>query len=558
MDRPWLASYPASVPADIDTTQCTSLVEILENSCAQHASESAYRSFGRRLTFAELDHLSLGFAAYLQTETGLRPGDRLAIMLPNLLQYPVSLFGALRAGLVVVNVNPLYTPRELKHQLADSGARGIVILENFAHTLEAALDGTPVEFAIVTQLGDLLGGLKGRLTNFAVKYVKRMVPRWSLPNTVGFTEVLSRGAGISLNKPALGPNDLAFLQYTGGTTGLAKGAELTHGNMVANVLQACAWLSAIRTPGPNLVVTALPLYHIFSLTANCLTFMRFGGENLLIVNPRDLDRFVAEIRSVGFTAITGVNTLFNKLLHHPGFAKVDFSRLRLTMGGGMAVQHSVAERWKAVTGSTLIQAYGLTETSPAACINPLDAQEFDGSIGIPISSTLVSIRDDDFQALPAGQIGEICVKGPQVMHGYWGRPEETAKVLSDDGWLRTGDIGLMNEDGFVTVVDRKKDMIIVSGFNVYPNEVEDVIATHPGVLEVAAVGIPDANTGESVKAVVVRKDPEISSEEILRHCREYLTAYKIPRQVEFRDELPKSNVGKILRRELREPSPSAR
>jgi long-chain acyl-CoA synthetase len=459
----------------------------------------------------------------------------------------------LRAGLTLVNTNPLYTARELKHQLTDSGAAAIIVLENFAHTLADVIGETQCRHVIVTAIGDMLGFPKSAITNLVVRRVKKLVPPWSIPGAVPFKDALRRGARGKLKEPEIGGDDIAFLQYTGGTTGVAKGAMLTHRNMVANMLQALAWIGPNMKEGEEVVVTALPLYHIFALTANFLVFARVGGFNHLITNPRDMPGFVKAIKDIGFTALTGVNTLFAGLLNTPGFDKVDFSRLHLTLGGGMAVQRAVADRWKKATGCTLAEAYGLTETCPAVCINPLDIPEYNGSIGLPIPSTEISIQDDDGKSLPIGEVGELCVRGPQVMKGYWNRPDETAKVLSADGWLRTGDIARIDEKGFVYIVDRKKDMILVSGFNVYPNEIEDVVAQHPGVLEVAAVGVPDEKSGEAVKLVVVKKDPNLTADDIRAHCRANLTGYKQPKYIEFRDSLPKTNVGKILRRELREP-----
>ena len=551
MEKIWLKEYPPGMPAEIDLSEFASLKDILEKSCRQFAELPAYSNMGVTLRYRDIDRLSRDFGAYLQG-LGLSKGDRVAIMLPNTLQYPVALFGALRAGLTVANVNPLYTPRELEHQLVDSGAAAIVIIENFAHTLQKVLDKTAVKTVITTQLGDLFPIPKRWLVNAVVKYVKKMVPAWNIPSAVPFRRALSEGAARTLMDVPLGHGDLAFLQYTGGTTGVAKGAMLTHGNLVANLQQASAWLSAISKPTEETVITALPLYHIFSLTANCLTFMKLGGHNILITNPRDMTGFVKELGKVKFTAVTGVNTLFNGLLHTPGFDRLDFSTLKITMGGGMAVQRAVAENWRKVTGKPLIEAYGLTETSPAACINPLDLSDHNGSIGLPIPSTELSIRDDEDRELGIGEKGELCIRGPQVMQGYWNRPEETAKVMTSDGYLRTGDIGIMDERGYTRIVDRKKDIILVSGFNVYPNEIEDVVALHPGVREAAAVGIPDEKSGEAVKIVVVKKDPALTSEALIAHCRQHLTSYKVPRHVEFRTELPKTNVGKILRRLLRE------
>lgn len=550
MERIWQKSYPAGVPADIEMDGVTTLVSVVRESCRRYADKTSYISMGKSLSYAELDRLTRDFAAWLHAN-GLSRGDRVALMMPNLLQYPVCLFGALRAGCVVVNCNPLYTPHELQHQLADSGARVIVVADNFAATVQKALDGTAIERVVVTSIGELLGPLKGRLVDFVVRRVKRMVPAWSLPGAIRLGDALRAGAAAPFTEVELDQRDLACLQYTGGTTGVAKAAMLTHGNLVANLSQAYAWVRPLVTEGEECIVTALPLYHIFALTANCLTFMKMGASNLLIINPRDIPGLVKEMRKVPFSAFTGVNTLFNALLNNPDFARLDFSRLRLTMGGGMAVQRSVADRWRAVTGRSLAQAYGLTETSPAVTINPLDVQEFTGSIGLPVPSTDISIRDDAGQELGVGETGEICVRGPQVTQGYWQRPDETALVLYADGFLRTGDVGYVDEKGYVFLVDRKKDMILVSGFNVYPNEVEDVAALHPGVREVAAVGVPDERSGEAVKLYVIRKDPALDAETLIAHCRKQLTGYKVPRYIEFRDDLPRTNVGKILRRELK-------
>ena len=552
MDRIWLDNYMPGVPADIDIDEFASLREIIEKSCVRFAELPAYSNMGKTITFAELDQQSRAFGAYLQRKLGFKQGDRVAIMMPNLLQYPVAAFGLLRAGMVVVNTNPLYTARELRHQLTDSGARGIVILENFAATLEEVLADTSVEAVITTQIGDMLPTPKKQLINFVIKRIKKMVPAWNIQNTLKFEKVLAEGRWQELDEPDLTHDDIAFLQYTGGTTGVAKGAMLTHGNMVANLQQTSAWLDPLIDIGAEKIVTALPLYHIFSLTANCLSFMKMGGENILITNPRDFPAFVKELGRHPFTAITGVNTLFNALLNTPGFDQLDFSHLRMALGGGMAVQRPVAEQWQRVTGKPLIEAYGLTETSPAACMNPLNNLGFNGSIGLPISSTIVSVRDDDGNELPLGEIGELCIAGPQVMKGYWNRPEATAETMTADGALRTGDMGYMDKEGYAYITDRKKDMILVSGFNVYPNELEDVAATHPGVLEAAAVGVPHAKSGEAVKMFVVRKDASLTEGQLLEFCREHLTGYKIPRYIEFRDELPKTNVGKILRRELRD------
>jgi len=555
-ERPWLDHYPEGVPAQIDLNAYASVAAVLEEAFSKFRDRPAFHSFGKELSYGQIDELSHHFAGYLTGVLKLGKGDRIAIMMPNVLQYPIALFGALRAGLVVVNTNPLYTARELKHQLEDAGAKALVVMDNFGATVQQVVAETEVKHIITTGLGDLLG-LKGKVMNLVVKHVKKMVPDFHLPHAVRFRDALAQGAAHPAPKVTLGHDDLAFLQYTGGTTGVAKGAMLSHGNMVANMLQAGAWIGTNAKPGEEVIITALPLYHIFSLTANGLVFTRLGGLNWLITNPRDMPGFVKELKKSRFTALTGVNTLFNGLLNTPGFAEVDFSRLHLSLGGGMAVQRAVAERWKKVTGVTLAEAYGLTETSPAACINPLDLKDYNASIGLPIPSTDVAIWSEENQPLPIGEVGELMVKGPQVMQGYWQRPDETAKVLGADGWLHTGDIARMDQNGYVYIVDRKKDMILVSGFNVYPNEVEDIVMTHPGVAEVAAVGVPDEHSGEVVKLFVVRKDPNLTVEALKEFCRENLTGYKRPKLIEFRDALPKSNVGKILRRELRDEKKSA-
>ncbi|HET9679145.1 MAG TPA: long-chain-fatty-acid--CoA ligase FadD [Gammaproteobacteria bacterium] len=551
-DKIWLKEYPADVPAEIDVNEFHSVKDIIEQSCHKFRDMPAYTNMGATLSYAHIEQQSGYFAAWLQKVAGIEKGDRVAIMMPNLLQYPVALFGILRAGGVVVNVNPLYTPRELEHQLKDSGARAIIILENFAHVLEQVKDKTAVEKVLTTRIGDMLPAPKSWLVNFVVKNIKKMVPEWNIPGSLTFKHALHEGKWQTLNKVELGHDDIAFLQYTGGTTGVAKGAVLTHGNMVANMLQARAWLGEMLEEGRETVITALPLYHIFSLTANCLVFLEIGGLNVLITNPRDIPAFIKELGKFRFTAITGVNTLFNALLNADGFGKLDFSRLKLTLGGGMAVQRAVAERWKKATGVPLLEAYGLTETSPAACINPFTLKDYNGSIGLPISSTDVEIRDEEGKGVPLGDTGELCVRGPQVMREYWQRPDETENVLFDDGFLRTGDMARMDEKGYVYIVDRKKDMINVSGFNVYPNEIEAVAVEHPGVLEAAAVGVDDEHSGEVVKLFVVKKDPNLTEADVLAHCKQELTGYKVPKHIEFRDELPKTNVGKILRRALRE------
>jgi long-chain acyl-CoA synthetase len=564
MDKPWLTSYPTGVPAEIDLKAFSSVRDILEKSCKRFADRPAYSNLGVTLTYAELDRLSRDFAAFLQSMPGLGKGERVAIMMPNLLQYPIALFGVLRAGMTVVNVNPLYTARELEHQLKDSGARAIVVVENFAHTLQQVVDRTAVETVVTTQIGDLLPVPKRWVVNYVVKNVKKMVPAWRIDGAIEFRSALRRGAAAQLKDVPLTHDDIAFLQYTGGTTGVAKGAMLTHGNIVANLQQASAWIGQDLKEGEEVVITALPLYHIFCLTANALVFMKVGGENVLITNPRDMPGFVKELSRKPFSVMTGVNTLFNALLNTPGFDKLDFSRVKFSLGGGTAVQRPVAERWQKVTGTRLVEAYGLTETSPAACVNPLGS-EYNGTIGLPIPSTEIAIASDDLTPLPVFDgktpvekcTGEICIRGPQVMKGYWQQPAETAKVLTPDGWLRTGDVGFMDARGYVTITDRKKDMILVSGFNVYPNEIESVVAMHAGVLECAAVGIPDDKSGEAVKVVVIKKDPSLTADDVLKHCREHLTGYKVPKRVEFRTELPKTPVGKVLRRELRD-APKAR
>jgi long-chain acyl-CoA synthetase len=549
---PWLSSYPEGVPAEIDLEGYSSILDIFDQSCVSYKDRAAYVNFDKELTYADLDRLTDRFAAWLQSR-GLEKGDRIALMMPNILQYPVALFGAMKAGLIIVNTNPMYTARELKHQLEDSGAKAIVVVENFAHVLEKIRGEVELEQIITTRIGDLLGFPKGALINFILKYVKKAIPEFSLPGSTPLNTVLKEGAGMSLSPVEFELEDIAFLQYTGGTTGVAKGAMLTHRNLVANMLQAKAWMIPTGVgQDTEIVISALPLYHIFALTANCLVYMAMGGVNVLITNPRDMPGFIKELQKVPFTFIPGVNTLFNGLLNEPGFAELDFSTLKGALGGGMAVQRAVAEKWLEVTGTPLIEAYGLTETSPAACINPMDIEGFNGCIGLPISSTECGVMNDEGELLEQGEVGELVVRGPQVMKGYWKRPEATAEVITDDGWLRTGDVALMTPDGFFKIVDRKKDMILVSGFNVFPNEIEDVVALHPKVLEVAVIGVPDEKSTEAVKVFVVKSDPSLTEEELRAYCKEQLTGYKRPRHVEFRDELPKSNVGKILRRELRD------
>ena len=555
IERPWLNNYNPTTPHEIDIHEFPSIVSVLDKAIKDYADRPAFSNFGKQLTYADIDRLSNQFANYLLHELNLKKGDRVALMMPNVLQYPIAIFGVLRAGLTVVNTNPLYTARELRHQLVDSGASVLVVMENFAATAQEIIKDTKVKQVITTSIGEMLG-IKGVLVNFVLRHVKQAVPAFDLPGSVSFKSTLALGAKHALPEIDLRHQDIAFLQYTGGTTGVAKGAMLSHGNLVANMMQSSAWLGKDLNHGKEVIITALPLYHIFALTANCLVFMKFGGLNYLITNPRDMPGFVKELKASKFTAITGVNTLFNGLLNTPGFEQLDFSKVTFALGGGMAVQRAVAERWKKVTGVPLIEAYGLTETSPACCMNPMDLKDFNGAIGLPISSTVCCLKDDDGNIVTGDGVGELCVKGPQVMAGYWQRPDETAKVIDEDGWLHTGDIARMDADGFFYIVDRKKDMILVSGFNVFPNEIEDVVAAMPGVLEVAAVGVPDEKCGEAVKLVVVKKDPKLTADDIKAYCRENLTGYKQPRIIEFRSELPKTNVGKILRRELRDsPKP---
>lgn len=551
MEKVWLKSYPPGVPEEIDLDAYLSVTDIFEQAIERFGESPSFTNLGTTLTYNEMDRYTDQLASYLQNLPGMNKGDRVAVMMPNVLQNPISIFAILRAGFTVVNTNPLYTTRELKHQLSDSGARAIIVMENFCDTLDEVIADTPIEYVITTQLGDMLHFPKSLIVNLVVKYVKKMVPKFSLPQRVKFKDALRRGSRQRHKAVVCTHEDIAFLQYTGGTTGVAKGAMLTHGNMIANMQQASAWIKDVVGDGEEIIITALPLYHIFSLTANCLTFMKIGALNYLITNPRDMPGFVKELQGVRFTVLTGVNTLFNALMNTPGFEQIDFSSLKLSLGGGMAVQQPVAERWQKITGSPVLEAYGLTETSPAVCINPLNLHEYNGSIGLPVPSTDVSVQDEDGNILAQGETGELCVRGPQVMKGYWQKPDETAKVLSSDGWLKTGDVAQMDELGFFRIVDRLKDMILVSGFNVYPNEVETVIAGHEGVLEVGVIGEPDDASGEIVKAVIVKKDPALDEAAIIAHCRELLTGYKVPKIVEFRDELPKTNVGKILRRELR-------
>jgi long-chain acyl-CoA synthetase len=555
MERIWLKHYPPGVPADIDPTVYQSLTSLLEESLTRHRGRNAFVCMDKALSYGELDELSRAFAAWLQ-DRGLKPGDRVAIMMPNVLQYPVAITAILRAGLTVVNVNPLYTARELANQLNDAGAETIIVLENFAHTLQEARAGTAIKHVVVATMGDLLGTVKGTIVNMVVRHVKKMVPAFSLPGATSFNDAVAAGRGMPFTRPAIGPEDIAFLQYTGGTTGVAKGAMLVHRNVVANTLQVDAWLQPVLAKPPKLdqfvIVAALPLYHIFALTACFLTGMRAGGLCLLIPNPRDLPNLIKELAKHKANSFPAVNTLYNALLHHPDFGRIDWSNLRCAVGGGMAVQQAVAEKWLAATGCPILEGYGLSETSPVLTCNPPDTPQWNGTIGLPVPSTEISIRDDDNKEMPLGQSGEICARGPQVMTGYWKRPDETANVMTADGFFRTGDIGVMDDHGRVKIVDRKKDMISVSGFKVFPNEVEAVVASHPGVLECAAVGVPNERSGEAVKLFVVRKDPQLTAADLIAFCHTQLTSYKVPRTVEFRNELPKTNVGKILRRQLRD------
>jgi long-chain acyl-CoA synthetase len=560
MDKIWLKSYPPGVPADIDPDQYGSLVQILEESFQKYAANNAFVCMDKFLTYAELDAMSKRLGAWLQSR-GMAKGARVAVMMPNVLQYPVALAAILRAGYTVVNVNPLYTPRELEHQLKDSGSEAIIVLENFAHTVQQVLGKTPVRHVVVASMGELLGGVKGMLVDFVVRSVKKMVPDFSIPHMVRFKEALAQGAKMPFKPVALSGADVAFLQYTGGTTGVSKGATLTHRNVIANVLQSEAWSGPAMSQAPIVefptIVCALPLYHIFALTACALWGMRVGALNILIPNPRDIPGFVKELAKYKINMLPAVNTLYNALVNHPGFAHVDFSALKVSNGGGMAVQKAVDEKWHAITGTHIIEGYGLSETAPVATCNRCDVPGFTGTIGLPVPSTDIAIVDDDGKALPLGSVGEIAIRGPQVMAGYWNRPDETAKVMTLDGFFKSGDVGIMDEQGYVKIVDRKKDMILVSGFNVYPNELEAVIAQHPGVLECAAIGVPDEHSGEAVKVFVVKKDPDLTAEQLMDYCKQEFTGYKKPKTIEFRDELPKTNVGKILRRALREEKQAA-
>ncbi len=552
MEKRWLKSYPEGMKHEINVDEYDSVADIFNQAVDKYAELPAFCNMGTSLTYSEMGRLTTQLGAYLQSLPGMQKGDRVAVMMPNILQNPIAIFAILKAGFTVVNTNPLYTARELRHQLKDSGAKVIFAIDNFCDTLEAVVADTDIQHVVTTQLGDMLNFPKSFIVNLVVKYVKKMVPNYHIPGSITFKQALSIGAKKEFSVPHIHHEDIAFLQYTGGTTGLAKGAMLTNKNMVANMLQSSEWISEMIEERKEIIITALPLYHIFSLTANCLVFMQEGALNYLITNPRDMPGFVKELSTVKFTIFTGVNTLFNGLLNTEGFKDLDFSHLKISLGGGMAVQEAVAEHWRRITKSPLLEAYGLTETSPAVCINPVNLKSFNGTIGLPIPSTEVSIRTEDGEFLGLGESGELCVRGPQVMKGYWNKPEETAFVLDEKGWLKTGDVAVMDEDGFVKIVDRKKDMILVSGFNVFPNEIESVIAACPGVHEVGVIGVEDEKSGEAVKAVIVRNDNSLTEKEVIDFCRSELTSYKVPRQIEFRTELPKSNVGKILRRELRE------
>ncbi|MGA7327197.1 MAG: AMP-binding protein [Rhodomicrobium sp.] len=553
MENIWLKSYAAGMPAEVNIHEYRSLGEVFDKSVARFGPLPAYVNMSHTITYAGLEQLSRQFGAYLQSGLNLHPGARVALMMPNLLQYPVVLFSALRSGYTVVNCNPLYTPRELEHQLRDSGAEAIVILENSAHVLAQIIAKTEIKHVVTTQVADMLAAPRRQAMNFLVKYVMRMVPAWRIPGAVAFPAALRRGSQLPWEPAETGYDDLAFLQYTGGTTGIPKAAMLTHGNIIANLAEAHAWLKGVLSEGGETIITALPLYHIFALTVS-LVFFKIGSSNVLVTDPRNIKGLIKELKRNSFTVITGVNTLFNALLQQPDFVALDFSRLRLSFAGGMAVNREVAERWREITGRPLIEGYGLTEASPVVAGNPLDILEFTGSIGLPFPSTEVAIRDDAGNDLPPGEVGELCVRGPQIMKGYWQRPDETAKVMMEDGFLRTGDMAMMDQRGFIYLAGRKKDMIVASGFKIWPSEIEDVVAMHPGVLEVGAVGVPDPRSGEVVKIVVVRKDPELAGEALIAHCRKYLTGYKVPRHVEFRTKLPRSDIGRVLRRALRDPA----
>ena len=553
----WTKNYPKGVPLTVEdqVNKYKSALDVFEEAVGQFPTRPAFTCMGRTLTFSELNRKAEAFAAFLQNELKMKKGERIAIQMPNVLQYPVALFGALKAGLVVVNTNPLYTDREMKHQFNDAGCTAVVIVANFAHNLQKILHETSVRHVIVTELGDMLGFPKSLIVNNVVRYVKKMVPDFSLPEAIPFQQVLKRGAELTWTRVPMELDEIAFLQYTGGTTGVSKGAMLTHRNIVSNMEQIRAWMLPKLKEGQEVAICALPLYHIFAFTVNALALVKFGAQNILITNPRDIPGFVKELGKYKWTVGTGVNTLYNALLNNPEFQSLDFSNVKISVAGGMALQAAVAKRWKEVTGSTIVEGYGLTETSPVASCNPIDGTDRAGMIGLPLPSTFLKIIDDNGNDVPLGERGEIAIKGPQVMKGYWQRPDETSNVMTPDGWFKSGDIGIMDPDGFTKIVDRKKDMILVSGFNVYPNEVEDVLASHPGILEVAAVGVPDEKSGEVVKVFVVKKDPNLTAESVLEHARSGLTGYKVPKSVEFRNELPKTNVGKILRRALRDSKP---
>ncbi len=552
MQKPWFKHYPPGVPHTIDPSRFDSITDLFEESVHRYRDKTAFMNMGAELSFEDLNYLSADFAAFLQNVAKLKKGDRIALMMPNLLQYPIVMYGALRAGLVIVNTNPLYTSREMKNQFKDSGAKAIVILANSAHCLAEIIDETDIETVVVTEVGDMLGFPKSLLVNSVVKYVKKMVPSYNLPNAYSFYAAMDLGADCSFKPESLKGDDIAFLQYTGGTTGVSKGAVLTHANIIANMLQIGEWMRPLLIEGEEIAVLALPLYHIFSLTVNALTFLHFGGANLMITNPRDIPGFIKTLKQHKFTVFTGLNTLYNGLMNHPDFASVDFSNLKISVAGGMALQRAVAERWAKFTGTPLVEGYGLTETSPVASCNPIDGTDRVGTIGLPLPSTDMKLCDDSGQTVKQGDSGEIYISGPQVMREYWKQPEETANVITHDRWLKTGDIGICDTEGFIRIVDRKKDMILVSGFNVYPNEIEDVVAHHPKVLEVAAIGVPDTKSTEAVKIFVVPRDPSLTVDELMDFCKQNLTGYKLPKHIEFRKELPKSNVGKILRRELRQ------
>lgn len=550
-NSPWLQHYPAAVPQKINIQQYEQIMDVFNEACKKYSSQKAFTNMGVDISYQDLDRLVGNFASFLQNELHLKKGDRIAIQMPNVLQFPVAVFGALRAGLVVVNTNPLYTAKEMQHQFKDSGAKAIVILANYAHLLETIIKETDIESVIVTEIGDLFPFPKGLIVNSVVKFVKKMVPAYNLPQAYSFKMALELGSLKSYQSVLVKSSDTAFLQYTGGTTGVSKGAVLSHKNIISNMLQICAWMKPLLKEGQEACLTPLPMYHIFSLTVNCLAFMQYGSQNILITNPRDIPAFIKEMRTHHFTIMSGVNTLFNALMNHPDFQKIDFSKTKICVAGAMALQKAVSEKWVRMTKMRIVEGYGLTEASPVVCCNPIDGTDRVGTIGLPLPETQIKILSDEGQELPIGEAGELCVKGPQVMEGYWQRPDETAKVLTKDGWLKTGDVAVVDKDGFVKIVDRKKDMILVSGFNVYPNEVEDAISSHPGVLEVAAVGSPDEHSGEVVKVVIVKKDPNLTDHDVIEHARKTLTNYKVPKIVEFRNELPKTNVGKILRRALR-------